>query len=30
MRKGVDFGERWVLEMRYRGIASEEGEEEVV
>ncbi len=30
MRKGVDFGRRWVLEMRYRGIASEEDEEEEV
>ncbi|KAK4044671.1 YjeF-related protein N-terminus-domain-containing protein [Parachaetomium inaequale] len=30
MRKGVDFDGRWVLEMRYRGIPSEEGEEEVV
>ncbi|KAH6849909.1 YjeF-related protein N-terminus-domain-containing protein [Chaetomium sp. MPI-CAGE-AT-0009] len=27
MRKGVDFGERWVLEMRYRGIQSDEEEE---
>ncbi len=30
MRKGVDFGQRWVLEMRYKGIPSEEEEEEVV
>jgi enhancer of mRNA-decapping protein 3 len=30
MRKGVDFDERWVLEMRYRGLPSEGGEEEVV
>ncbi|KAL2258214.1 hypothetical protein VTK26DRAFT_8567 [Humicola hyalothermophila] len=30
MRKGIDFGERWVLEMRYRGIASEGGDEEMV
>ncbi|KAH6636354.1 YjeF-related protein N-terminus-domain-containing protein [Chaetomium tenue] len=30
MRKGVDFGERWVLEMRYRGIPSGEGEEEAL
>jgi enhancer of mRNA-decapping protein 3 len=30
LRKGVDFGERWVLEMKYRGIPSEEDEEEVV
>lgn len=29
MRKGVDFGERWVLEMRYRGIAGGEEEEAV-
>lgn len=29
MRKGVDFDERWVLEMRYRGIPSGNGEEEV-
>jgi len=30
MRKGVDFGDRWVLEMKYKGIATEgeEGEEE--
>ncbi|EAQ91171.1 hypothetical protein CHGG_03106 [Chaetomium globosum CBS 148.51] len=30
MRKGVDFGERWVLEMRYHGIPSGEGEEEAL
>ncbi|KAK4123838.1 YjeF N-terminal domain-like protein [Parathielavia appendiculata] len=30
MRKGVDFDERWVLEMRYRGLPSEGAEEEVV
>jgi enhancer of mRNA-decapping protein 3 len=29
MRKGVDFGERWVLEMRYRGIAGGEEEEAI-
>ncbi|GAB1320339.1 enhancer of mRNA decapping [Madurella fahalii] len=27
MRKGVDFDERWVLEMRYQGVANEEDEE---
>ncbi|KAK4106313.1 YjeF N-terminal domain-like protein [Parathielavia hyrcaniae] len=30
MRKGVDFDERWVLEMRYRGLPGEGGAEEVV
>ena len=29
MRKGVDFGERWVLEMRYRGIPGGEEDEAV-
>lgn len=30
IRKGVDFDGKWVLEMKYRGIPSEEDEEEVV
>ncbi|KAK4241901.1 NAD(P)H-hydrate epimerase [Achaetomium macrosporum] len=30
MRKGVDFADRWVLEMKYRGIPSEGEEEELV
>ncbi|KAL2169770.1 hypothetical protein VTG60DRAFT_5666 [Thermothelomyces hinnuleus] len=28
MRKGVDFGEKWVLEMKYRGIVPSDAEEE--
>ncbi|EGS20829.1 uncharacterized protein CTHT_0026670 [Thermochaetoides thermophila DSM 1495] len=28
MRKGVDFGDKWVLEMKYKGITTEEEEEE--
>ncbi|KAL2024689.1 hypothetical protein VTK56DRAFT_6890 [Thermocarpiscus australiensis] len=28
MRKGVDFDDKWVLEMRYRGVVSEEVEED--
>ncbi|KAL2127792.1 hypothetical protein VTI74DRAFT_10168 [Chaetomium olivicolor] len=29
MRKGVDFGDRWVLEMRYRGMQDEGEDDEV-
>ncbi|KAL2124492.1 hypothetical protein VTJ04DRAFT_857 [Mycothermus thermophilus] len=28
MRKGIDFGDKWVLEMKYRGISEGEEEEE--
>ncbi|KAL1844400.1 hypothetical protein VTJ49DRAFT_79 [Mycothermus thermophilus] len=28
MRKGVDFGDKWVLEMKYRGIPSEEEDDD--
>ncbi|KAK4252140.1 YjeF-related protein N-terminus-domain-containing protein [Corynascus novoguineensis] len=30
MRKGIDFDERWVLEMKYRGIVPSDDEEEEV